>query len=104
MDEEEGWFQRAPGLKNMYNSGYGSLASGGRSNGDLTALEVEGAFNTHTEFLPPVDQMLVLDRRPKRVSQSAWLFMRRRKCNPNNTAATTVNPSVVAVSIASFLT
>ena len=49
MDEEEGWFQRAPGLKNMYSSGYGSLASGGGSNGDFMALEVE-AFNTHAEF------------------------------------------------------
>jgi hypothetical protein len=25
-------------------------------------------FNSHAEFLPPVDQMLVLDRQPKRIS------------------------------------
>jgi hypothetical protein len=25
VDEEEGWFQRAPGLKYMYNSGYVAL-------------------------------------------------------------------------------
>jgi hypothetical protein len=58
MDKEEGWFQRALGLKNMYCSGYTSLALGGQSNGNLIALEV-GAFSTHAELLPPIDQMLV---------------------------------------------
>jgi hypothetical protein len=50
MNEKDGWFWRAPGLKNMWSSGYGSLALGSGSNGDLMALEVEGIQHSRQIF------------------------------------------------------
>jgi hypothetical protein len=100
-DEEKGWFQRAPGLKNIWSSGLGSSATPGGSNGDGTVLEI-GLFNTHAEFtlgrpngyLRPAAITCIL---------VGSAFHTTDKCNPNTTVASIVQPSVLEVSSASLI-